>query len=108
MNESEQTLLSQFTLFFVKFYRRRRWEFLQIIEQLKYMKYSWRVIILMLHISPKRTIFLVLSRLIDGFMPSVNLHIKGEFIDLIIQDLVSPLTCLGSVSYRTATIRQEK
>jgi len=58
--------------------------FWETIKDLSYTKYSWRIVKLMLQLSPWDTALVILGRFIEGVIPSMGLRIKGEFLDIVI------------------------
>jgi hypothetical protein len=48
-----------------------------------YTRFSLRLIRLMLHICPGSTMTLILGRFLEGLLPSIDLRIKGQFLDIV-------------------------
>lgn len=62
---------------------KKRLGFWRMIKELSYAKHSWRIIRLMLQISPWNTAVVVLGRFVEGLIPSLELRVKGEFLELV-------------------------
>jgi hypothetical protein len=58
-------------------------QFQLALLRLTYTRYSWRLIQLMMKLSPKSTITIILGRFLEGIIPSIDLRIKGEFLDIV-------------------------
>jgi hypothetical protein len=58
-------------------------QFQLALLRLTYIRYSWRLIGLMLKLSPRNTIIIILGRFVEGILPSIDLRIKGEFLDIV-------------------------
>jgi hypothetical protein len=67
----------------IDFASNKRAQFLRAIVRLSYTRYSWRLIRLMIQVSPKSTAIIILGRFIQGLLPSIDLHIKGQFLDIV-------------------------
>jgi len=67
----------------LEYAQRKRTQFLDILRKLTYTRYSWRLIHLMLQISPGSTVIIILGRFIEGILPSLDLKIKGGFLDMV-------------------------
>jgi hypothetical protein len=50
---------------------------------LPYTRCGLRLIRLMLQICPRITLTLILGRFPEGIIPSIDLRIKGEFLDIV-------------------------
>lgn len=51
--------------------------------RLTYTRYSWRLIGLMFKLSPRNTIIIIMGRFLEGIIPSIDLRIKGQFLDIV-------------------------
>jgi hypothetical protein len=58
-------------------------QFQLALLRLTYTGYSWRLIRLMLKLSPRSTVIIILGRFLEGIIPSIDLRIKGEFLDIV-------------------------
>ena len=67
----------------LEYAHRKREQFFNVLRRLSYSRYSWRLVILMLQISPRSTLIIILGRFLEGIIPSVDLRIKGAFVDLV-------------------------
>jgi len=67
----------------IEFGESRHKAFQKALRELSYIPYSWRIVRLMLQISPWRTLVVILGRFVEGIIPSFELHIKGEFLELV-------------------------
>jgi hypothetical protein len=64
-------------------------QFQLALLRLTYTRYSWRLIRLMFKLSPRNTIIIILGRFLEGIIPSIDLRIKGEFLDIVRPGLAS-------------------
>lgn len=51
--------------------------------RLTYTHYSMRLIRLMLQLSPTSSAVIILGRFYEGILPSIDLGIKGEFLNIV-------------------------
>jgi hypothetical protein len=68
----------------LEFGDKKREQFRNVVRRLGYTHYSWRIVRLMLQISPWKTAVVVFGRLIEGIFPAIDMRIKGRFLDLVI------------------------
>jgi hypothetical protein len=61
----------------------KREQLFNVLRRISYTRYSWRLILLMLQISPRSTSIIILGRFLEGVIPSLNLRIKGAFLDMV-------------------------
>ena len=86
MAESNSSLLSQLVLietWILDFIDRKQAEFKLAILRLSYTRFSLRLIRLMFQICPRSTMALILGRFLEGLLPSIDLRIKGKFLDIV-------------------------
>jgi hypothetical protein len=67
----------------LEYAHRKREQFLHVLRRLSYTRYSWRLVFLMLQISPRSTTVIILGRFLEGVIPSLDLRIKGAFLDMV-------------------------
>ena len=53
------------------------------LVRLTYSRFSWRLIRYMLQLCPKSTVIIIVGRFLEGIIPSINLRIKGAFLDIV-------------------------
>jgi hypothetical protein len=86
MAEFNSPLISKLVLIesrIVEFIDKKHEEFKLAILHLSYTRFSFRLIRLMLQICPRSTLTLILGRFLEGILPSIDLRIKGEFLDIV-------------------------
>jgi len=86
MTELNIPLLSKLLLLesrTLEFADNKRAQFKYALIRLTYTHYSIRLIRLMLRLSPWSSAVIILGRFYEGFMPSIKLRIKGEFLDIV-------------------------
>lgn len=86
MTELNIPLLSKLLLLesrTLEFAHTKKTQFQYAMIRLTYTHYSLRLIRLMLRVSPWSSAVIILGRFYEGFMPSVKLHIKGQFLDIV-------------------------
>jgi len=67
----------------LEFLDQKHEEFKLAILHLSYTRFSLRLIRLMLQICPRSTLTLILGRFLEGLLPSIDLRIKGEFLNIV-------------------------
>lgn len=86
MAEFNSPLLSKVFLIesrILEFIDRKHAELKRAILRLSYTRFSLRLIQLMFRLCPKSTMTIVLGRFLEGMLPSIDLRIKGQFLDLV-------------------------
>jgi hypothetical protein len=86
MAEFNSPLISRFVIIesrILEFIDKKHKDFKLAILRLSYTRFSLRLIRLMLQICPRSTLTIILGRFLEGIIPSIDLRIKGEFLDIV-------------------------
>ena len=86
MAEFNSPLISRFVLIesrVLEFIDKKHEDFKLALLRLSYTRFSLRLIRLMLQICPRSTLTVILGRFLEGIIPSIDLRIKGEFLDIV-------------------------
>jgi hypothetical protein len=87
MTEFNIPLLSKLLLLesrAMEFADNKKAQFQYAMVRLTYTHYSMRLIRLMLRLSPWSSTVIIIGRFYEGILPSINLRIKGDFLDLVL------------------------
>jgi len=87
MTEFNIPLLSKLLLLesrVMEFADNKKAQFQYAMVRLTYTHYSMRLIRLMLRLSPWSSTVIIIGRFYEGILPSINLRIKGDFLDLVL------------------------
>jgi hypothetical protein len=87
MTEFNIPLLSKLLLLesrVMEFTDNKKAQFQYAMVRLTYTHYSMRLIRLMLRLSPWSSTVIIIGRFYEGILPSINLRIKGDFLDLVL------------------------
>jgi len=92
MTEFNIPLLSTLLLLesrILEFADNKKAEFQHAMVRLTYTHYSMRLIRFMLQLSPRSSAVIILGRFYEGIVPSIDLGIKGEFLNIVPTDIPS-------------------
>jgi hypothetical protein len=67
----------------VDFFSEKHEGFRKGMVQLSYSPYSLRLMRMMFQLCPRSTLIVILGRFFEGLIPSIDLRIKGQFLDIV-------------------------
>ena len=86
MTELNSTFVFRVILFesrLVEYFSNKREQFHEALIRLSYTRYSVRLVYLMFQLCPRSTMVIIVGRFLQGLLPSVDLRIKGGFLDIV-------------------------
>jgi hypothetical protein len=67
----------------LEFIDKKWWQVVDIIRKLPYTRKNWHLITFMLKKDPQKLILIILARFLNGLIPSLDMRIESNFLDVV-------------------------
>jgi hypothetical protein len=86
MSEFDSTFLYRFVLSetrLLEFLDRKRQQLVNLFLKLRYTRENWNLIMFIFRKDPMTIAFVIVARFLRGFLPSLDMKIEADFLDVV-------------------------